>query len=102
MLQWRIATAEGTQPEQAAEATAIQDQMQWHFQIQNQIGQPFEAQEIGAAVFGMTAMAQALQLALLAWAQTATAPSEMGLLQRLSNQAPAERSPRERPGSRVR
>ena len=50
----------------------------------------------------MTAMAQSLQLVLLAGAQTAAAPAEVGLLQRLSNQAPAERSPRESPGKRVR
>jgi hypothetical protein len=31
--------------------------MQWHLQIQHQIGQAFQAQQIGAAVFGMTAMA---------------------------------------------
>ena len=102
MLQRRIASGEGAQPEQAAEATAVEHQMQWHLQIQHQLRQAFQAQQIGAAVFGMTAMAQALQLTLLAGAQTATAPPEMGLLQRLSNQAPAERSPRERPGSRVR
>ena len=76
--------------------------MKWHLQIQHQIRQTFKAQQIGAAVFGMTAMAQAVQLALLAGAQPAAAPSEVRLLQRLSNQAPAERSPRESPGRRVR
>ena len=102
MLQRRIASSEGAQPEQAAEPTAVEHQMQWHLQIQHQFRQAFEAQQIRAAVFGMTAMAQALQLALLAGAQTAAAPAEVGLFQRLSNQAPAERRPRESPGSRVR
>ena len=76
--------------------------MQRHFQIQHQIRQAFEAQQISAAIFGMTAMAQALQLTLLAGAQTAAAPAEVRLLQRLSTQAPAERRPRESPGRRVR
>jgi hypothetical protein len=57
MLQQRIAAGERPQPEQAAEPTAVQHQMQWHLQIQHQIGQAFQAQQIGAAVFGMTAMA---------------------------------------------
>ena len=76
--------------------------MQWHLQIQHEICKAFEAQQIGAAVFGMTAMAQALQLPLLAWAQTTATPAEMGLLQRFSNQAPAERKLSESPGRRVR
>ena len=102
MLQQRIAASERPQPEQAAEATAVQNQMQWHFQIQHQLGQAFEAQQIGAAVFRMTAMAQPLQLPLLARAQTTATPAEVRLLQRFNNQAPAERRPRESPGSRVR
>ena len=102
MLQRRIAAGERAQPKQAAEATAVQHQMQWHFQIQHEICKAFEAQQIGAAVFGMTAMAQALQLPLLAGAQTTATPAEMGLLQRFSNQAPAERKLRESPGRRVR
>ena len=76
--------------------------MQGHLEIQNQIRQSFEAQQIGPAALRMTPMTEALQLALLAWAQTAAAPSQVGLLQRLSNQAPAERSPRDNPGRRVR
>ena len=76
--------------------------MQGHLEIQNQIRQSFEAQQIGPAAFRMTTMTQALQLTLLAGAQTAAAPSQVGLLQRLSNQAPAERSPRDNPGRRVR
>ena len=76
--------------------------MQGHLEIQNQIRQSFEAQQIGPAALRMTPMTQALQLTLLAGAQTAAAPSQVGLLQRLSNQAPAERSPRDSPGRRVR
>ncbi len=76
--------------------------MQGHLEIQNQIRQSFEAQQIGPAALRMTTMTQALQLTLLAGAQTAAAPSQVGLLQRLSNQAPAERSPRDSPGRRVR
>ena len=76
--------------------------MQGHLEIQNQIRQSFEAQQIGPAALRMTPMTQALQLTLLAGAQTAAAPSQVGLLQRLSNQAPAERSPRDNPGRRVR
>ena len=102
MLLQRIAAGERPQPEQAAEATAIQHQVQWHLQIQHQLGQAFEAQEIGAAVFGMTAMTQPLQLPLLARAQTTATPAEVRLLHRFKNQAPAERRPREIPGRRVR
>ena len=102
VLQRGIATRERPQPEQATQATAVQHQMQGHLQIENQIGQAFEAQQISAAIFRMTAMAEALQLTLLAGAQTAAAPAEVGLLQRPSNQAPAERSPRDSPGRRVR
>ena len=76
--------------------------MQGHLEIQNQIRQSFEAEQIGPAALRMTTMTQALQLTLLAGAQTAAAPSQVGLLQRLSNQAPAERSPRDNPGRRVR
>ena len=57
MQQWRIAAGERAQPEQAAEATAVKHQMQWHLQIQHEIRKVFEAQQIGAAVFRMAAMA---------------------------------------------
>ena len=80
MLQQRIATSKRPQPEQAAKTAAVQNQMQRHLQIQHQVGQAFEAQQIGAAVFGMTAMAQPLQLPLLAGAQATATPAEVGLL----------------------
>ena len=47
-------------------------------------------------------MAEAVELPMLSGPKTADTAAEMGLLQRLINQAPAERSPRDSPGSRVR
>ena len=79
------------QPEQAAEATIVQQQMQCHLQIQHQFGEPFEAQQIGAAFVGMTAMAEALQLPLLAGRRPRNA-RRGGIASTVDNQAPAELS----------
>jgi hypothetical protein len=50
----------------------------------------------------MAALTEAIELTLLAVTQAFGAATEMGLFQRFSNQAPAERTPRDRPGMRVR
>jgi hypothetical protein len=50
----------------------------------------------------MAALTEAIELTLLAATQAFGASTEMGLFQRFSNQAPAERTPTDRPGMRVR
>ena len=76
--------------------------MQRLFQFRGQIRQTFKREQISPRAFGMAAMAQSIQLAMLLGAKTSGAAGEVSLLQRPSSQAPAERSPRDRPGSRVR
>ena len=68
----------------------------------HQYGHPLQGQQVSAAALGMTTVAEAVELSLLAGPQAAGPAAEMGLLQRLISQAPAERRPSERPGSRVR
>ena len=76
--------------------------MQRLFQFRGQIRQTFKREQISPRALGMAAMAQSIQLTMLLWAKTSGAAGEVSLLQRPSSQAPAERSPRDRPGSRVR
>ena len=76
--------------------------MQGDLQLQHHCRQSFQGKQISSAPLRMTALAQTVELALLAVAQPFGASAEMGLFQRFRNQAPAERRPRESPGSRVR
>ena len=76
--------------------------MQVLLQLATEVGQPLKRQQVGTVAFRMAAVTQAFQLALLAGAQSLGASAEVGLLHRPSNQAPADRRPREAPGMRVR
>lgn len=76
--------------------------MQGHLQFQNLFGESLERQQIGPPAFGMTSLAQSFQQTLLAGAKPSGAPGEMSLLQRDASQAPADRTPKESPGNRVR
>lgn len=93
---------EGTDPEQSAEAAAIDQHMKRLLQIQAQIRKALEGERIGAAFAGMASVAEAFSLSELGGAQAAGSAPQMSLLQPPSAQAPAERSPRERSGSRAR
>ena len=60
-------TGEWSDPEQSAQATAIQDQMKAVFEFEAEIGEPFEGEQVSTEPFGVSSMAEAFELALLAW-----------------------------------
>ena len=93
---------QGTQPEQPTEPSSIQHQMHGQLQLLHQAGHPFQGQQVSTTALWMTTMAEAVELSVLSGPEPSGASAEMGLLQRLSSQAPAARSPSDRPGSRVR
>ena len=76
--------------------------MQRLLELRDEISQTLQGEQISANALGVTAMAQPVELTLLFGAKSSGAASEVSLFQRPSSQAPAERSPRARPGSRVR
>ena len=100
-LQW-VGSVEWSDPQQPAEAATIQHQMQGLFQFQGHVRQPFQGQQVGTAGLRMAAVTEPFELTLLSRAKAPGASCEVGLLQRPSNQAPADLSPRARPGNRVR
>ena len=76
--------------------------MQGLFEVVCDVAEALQRHQVSNSSFRMTAMAEAFQLTLLSRAKPSGSASEMGLFQRPSSQAPAERNPSERPGSRVR
>lgn len=76
--------------------------MQGLLELGGEFGQAFKGEQIAASVLRMTPVAEPFQLTQLGWPQPACASCEVSLLQELNNQAPAERSPRDSPGMRVR
>ena len=76
--------------------------MNGQLQLLHQACHPLQGQQVSTTALGMTTMAEAVELPVLSGPKPAGAAAEMGLLQRLISQAPADRSPSDRPGSRVR
>ena len=76
--------------------------MQGLFEIVSDLAEALQRDQVSNGRFWMPAMAESFQLTLLSGAKPSGSASEMGLFQRPSSQAPAERNPSERPGSRVR
>ena len=102
VLAKRLGPLQGPQPEQSAEPTTVQHEMHGQLKLLHQCGHPLQGQQISTTAFGMATMAEAVELPMLSGPKTADSAAEMGLLQRLISQDPAERRPSERPGSRVR
>ena len=102
MLQQGFGAGQWSNPEQSTKPASIQNEMQRLFQLLRQISQPFEGEQISPDAFGMTPMAQPIQLAMLLGAKSSGAAGELSLFQRPSSQAPAARSPSDSPGSLVR
>ena len=66
MLKQTRGTGEWSDPEQSAEATAIQDQMKAVLEFETEIGEPFQGQQVSTELFWVSSMAEAFELALLA------------------------------------
>ena len=101
MVQGGVVVREGAKPQESAKAPSINDQVQWGLEFQHKLTQAFQCEQF-ETVLRMAALTEAIELTLLAATQAFGAATEMGLFQRFSNQAPAERTPTERPGIRVR
>ena len=101
MVQGGVVAREGAEPKESAKAPSINDQVQWGLEFQHKLTQAFQGEQF-EAVLRMAALTEAIELTLLAATQAFGAATEMGLFQRFSNQAPAERTPTDRPGIRVR
>ena len=76
--------------------------MHGQFQLVHQSSQALESEQVGPAVFGMASLTQPIELTQLTWTQAFDSSAEVSLSQRFSSQAPAERSPKDIPGRRVR
>ena len=101
MVQRGVVARERAEPQESAQATTINDQMQWGLEFQHKLTQALQGEQL-EAVLWMAALTEAIELTLLAATQAFGAATEMSLFQRFSNQAPAERTPTDRPGIRVR
>jgi hypothetical protein len=101
MVQGGVVAREGAEPQESAKAPSINDQVQWSFEFQHKLTEAFQGEQLQPAL-RMAALTEAIELTLLAVTQAFGAATEMGLFQRFSNQAPAERTPTDRPGMRVR
>ena len=101
MVQGGVVAREGAEPKESAKAPSINDQVQWGFEFQHKLTQSFQGEQL-KSVLWMAALTEAIELTFLAATQAFGAATEMGLFQRFSNQAPAERTPTDRPGMRVR
>ena len=101
MVQGGVVAREGAKPQQSSKAPSINDEVQWGLEFQHKLTQAFQGEQF-EAVLRMAALTEAIELTLLAATQAFGAATEMGLFQRFSNQAPAERTPTDRPGMRVR
>ena len=101
MVQGGVVAREGSEPQESAKAPSINDQVQWGFEFQHKLTQSFQGEQL-KPVLWMAALTEAIELTFLAATQAFGAATEMGLFQRFSNQAPADRTPTERPGIRVR
>ena len=101
MVQGGVVAREGSEPQESAKAPSINDQVYWGLEFQHKLTQAFHGEQF-EAVLRMAALTEAIELTLLAATQAFGAATEMGLFQRFSNQAPAERTPTDRPGIRVR
>ena len=101
MVQGGVVAREGAKPQESTKAPSINDQVQWGLEFQHKLTQAFQGEQF-EAVLRMAALTEAIELTLLAATQAFGAATEMRLFQRFSNQAPAERTPTERPGIRVR
>ena len=101
MVQGGVVAREGAKPQESTKAPSINDQVQWGLEFQHKLTQAFQGEQF-EAVLWMAALTEAIELTLLAATQAFGAATEMGLFQRFSNQAPAERTPTDRPGMRVR
>ena len=101
MVQGGVVAREGAKPQESTKAPSINDQVQWGLEFQHKLTQAFQGEQF-EAVLRMAALTEAIELTLLAATQAFGAATEMGLFQRFSNQAPAERTPTDRPGIRVR
>ena len=65
MLPQVVGAGQGAQPEQTAEAAAVEHQVHRQFQLVHELRQPLQGEQVGAAVFRVAALAEAVQLALL-------------------------------------
>ena len=101
MVQGGVVAREWAEPKQSAQAPSINDQVQWGLEFQHKLTQALQGEQL-KPVLWMAALTEAIELTLLAATQAFGAATEMGLFQRFSNQAPAERTPTDRPGMRVR
>ena len=101
MVQGGVVAREWAEPKQSAQAPSINDQVQWGFEFQHKLTQSFQGEQLKSFLW-MAALTEAIELTLLAATQAFGAATEMRLFQRFSNQAPAERTPTDRPGIRVR
>ena len=101
MVQGGVVAREGAKPQESTKAPSINDQVQWGLEFQHKLTQALQGEQL-QPVLWMAALTEAIELTLLAATQAFGAATEMGLFQRFSNQAPAERTPTERPGIRVR
>ena len=101
MVQGGVVAREGAKPQESTKAPSINDQVQWGLEFQHKLTQAFQGEQL-KPVLWMAALTEAIELTLLAATQAFGAATEMGLFQRFSNQAPAERTPTDRPGMRVR
>jgi hypothetical protein len=102
MRQQLTGLRQGAHPEQPAEATAINEEMQGLIDIDHQFGKPLEGERVSPHGLRMATVAKAFGLAQLRRTQPFGAPGQMGLFQRLSNQAPADRRPRDALGRRAK
>ena len=101
MVQGGVVAREGAKPQESAKASSINDQVQWGLEFKYKLTQAFQGEQL-QPVLWMAALTEAIELTLLAATQAFGAATEMGLFQRFSNQAPADRTPTDRPGMRVR
>ena len=76
--------------------------MEGLFELAHEFCESFQGQQVGAAGFRMAAMAESIEQAVLFGAEPPGSSSEVRLLQRPSSHAPADLSPRDKPGRRVR
>ena len=101
MVQRGVIARERAEPQESAQATTVKDEVQRGFEFQHKLTQALQGEQL-KPVLWMAALTEAIELTLLAATQAFGAATEMGLFQRFSNQALAERTPTDRPGMRVR
>ena len=75
------------QPEQTAEAAAVEHQVHRQLQLVHELRQSLQGEQVGAVVFRVAALTEPIQLALLTGAQAFGSAAEMRLSQWFSSQA---------------